>query len=120
MDKCSQCVIIDRRRIWQVDIVDGVCEIADQFGKLAHKSAGHASTAAHLAMLLDELRQQHASKPAWHDKPTVPGIWAFPPTARWSSLSVDLSQHEIDCGLDEWCDRRCFGPIPPDPTIKQS
>ena len=50
-----------------------------------------------------------ATCPAWHDAPTVPGLWL-------NSVFMkveDVEQWHIDCQLHLEC-ARWFGPIPPD------
>jgi len=50
-----------------------------------------------------------ATAPAWHDAPTVPGLWL-------NSVFMkveDVEQWHIDCQLHLEC-ARWFGPIPPD------
>ena len=49
------------------------------------------------------------ARPAWHDAPTVPGLWL-------NSVFMkveDVEQWHIDCQLHLEC-ARWFGPIPPD------
>ena len=49
------------------------------------------------------------AQPAWHDAPTVPGLWL-------NSVFMkveDVEQWHIDCQLHLEC-ARWFGPIPPD------
>jgi hypothetical protein len=50
-----------------------------------------------------------STAPAWHDAPTVPGLWL-------NSVFMkveDVEQWHIDCRLHLEC-ARWFGPIPPD------
>jgi len=62
--------------------------------------------------LVNELRAAlaaPATAPAWHDAPTVPGLWL-------NSVFMkveDVEQWHIDCQLHLEC-ARWFGPIPPD------
>lgn len=61
---------------------------------------------------------QHDSEnvaPAWHKRPTCPGVWVCPPSeeiTRW--IAVELSQERIDAGAPFGC-RRVYGPIPNPP-----
>lgn len=45
--------------------------------------------------------------PAWHDAPTVPGLWAS------YDLTGKIKENDIPYWQDE-CGFRWFGPIPPD------
>lgn len=66
-----------------------------------------ADLIAHLEGLADELAAMDG--PAWHDAPTVPGLWL-------NSVFMkveDVEQWHIDCQLHLEC-ARWFGPIPKD------
>lgn len=56
--------------------------------------------------------------PAWHPRPTCPGVWLCPPSkkiAQWVSLA--LSQDDINRGAPFLSDA-VFGPIPARPEVK--
>lgn len=65
--------------------------------------------------LVAELRRLRESSPAWHDRPTGPGLWFAPDNYRQRNLPIDEFDwtHQSDM-LARWCGGRVFGPIPAD------
>lgn len=54
--------------------------------------------------------------PAWHQRPTGPGVWICEPDeirrkAGMSSVILDLDQEALDEGAPHFC-CRVFGPVP--------
>ena len=101
-----------RRRGVLADIVD---EALASYEAWMAEDDYNATDALH--KIMDHMRQRAASYakpaqppvPAWHDAPTVPGLWL-------NSVFMkveDVEQWHIDCQLHLEC-ARWYGPIPPD------
>lgn len=96
------------------------------FEAQCHVERGEPDKAEPVRQQADLLREVAASAPAWHPRPTGPGLWAIrsknaSSTYRWATMVGDvyeLTQAQVD-NWEDTARRRSivavFGPIPPAP-----
>lgn len=64
---------------------------------------------------IPELLDALEAAPAWHKRPTCPGLWVCHPSkeiTQW--VALELSQERIDAGAP-FCSPAVYGPIPNPP-----
>ncbi len=70
-----------------------------------------------LTKRVEELEAELSQQPAWHDKPTGPGLWVcwFHPRGGKVQMPsvVDLAEEDLDRGAPFYTSR-VYGPIPAD------
>jgi hypothetical protein len=93
---------------WHKAIEDAAIDYADEYCEMQCDSENDHQRAHReaLLMLRETIKAALSKTPAWHDKPTAPGLWVVG--------SRCLHINELDLPIYERSNCRWFGPVPAD------